>query len=487
MPALLVADESGQIYDHPYLKLAAQSGRRLIRPDLRQLIPLPFGSQLFTMPGRVPIGWDKKAKKFLPCDQFSFNGHKKQCFPVAAFLAPGFLRTLLPAAQVAQGVAKTAQRAVDAAQGAANAAQGATNAAQGAANAAQGAANATQGATQSPRIDLPLWAYTAVGWKDGRFWVTALQIDPNPHWHPKYFQNDQQVARAVRTFLREMPDNRLVQQLSRCALEYHCFAAKNLFLKRWECPLPTSPVCNARCLGCLSLQPGECCPSSQERITFVPKVDELVEVALPHLSVEDAIVSFGQGCEGEPLLQADTLAATVSRLRKETPRGVINLNTNGSLPNRAEDVYRAGLDSVRVSLNSLIPTSYNRYYSPCGYTFDHVIETVERARKLGLFTSINLLIFPGLTDRQKECERLYQFIGQIGVDLIQMRNLNIDPDLYLERMKIDEEAAAGAEENKGEFVPIWEIVETLRKRFPLLKLGYFNKPRQEMLPAVKNK
>ena len=437
MPALLVADESGQIYDHPYLKLAAQSGRRLIRPNPEQLIPLPFGSQLFTMPGRIPIGWDKKAKKFLPCDQFTFNGHRKRCFPVAAFLAPGYLRTLLPAVRVPQ--------------------------------------------ESADRVNLPLWAYTAVGWKDGRFWVTGLQIDPNPHWHPKYFQNDQQVARAVRLFLREMPDNRLVRQLSRCALEYHCFAAKNLFLKRWECPLPTSPVCNARCLGCLSLQPGEYCPSSQERITFVPKVDELVEVALPHLSVEDAIVSFGQGCEGEPLLQADTLAATVSRLRKETPKGIINLNTNGSLPLRAEEVYKAGLDSVRVSLNSLIPTSYNRYYSPCGYTFDHVLETVERARKRDLFTSINLLIFPGLTDRQEECERLYQFIEQSGINLIQMRNLNIDPDLYMERMKIDEEEGNG-EENRGEFVPIWEIVETLRRRFPRLKLGYFNQPRQEVYP-----
>ncbi|MEW5803748.1 MAG: radical SAM protein [bacterium] len=429
MPALVVADESGQIYDHPYLKLAAQSGRRMVRPDRRHLIPLPFGSQLFTMPGRIPVGWDKKAQRFVPGDQFSFDGHKKRCFPVAAFLAPGFLRTLLPATRTAQ---------------------------------------------EGPGTDLPLWAYTAVGWEDGRFWVSALQIDPNPHWHPKYFQNDEQVARAVRSFVKQMPDNRLVRQLSRCALEYHCFAAKNLFLKRWECPLPTSPVCNARCLGCLSLQPGECCPSSQERITFVPEVDELVEVALPHLSAaEDAIVSFGQGCEGEPLLQADTLAATVRTLRRETQKGVINLNTNGSLPQRAEEVYRAGLDSVRVSLNSLISTSYDRYYAPCGYTFDHVIETVERARKLDIFTSINLLVFPGLTDRKKECERLYQFIEEVGVDLIQMRNLNIDPDLYIERMKIDEE-------DNGDFVPVWEIVETLRKRFPHLKLGYFNQPSSQL-------
>jgi len=423
VPALLVADESGRIYDHPYLKLAGQSGHHLVRPDHKQLIPLPFGSQLFMMPGRIPVGWDSRARRFTPCEQFSFNGKKKQCFPVAAFLAPGFLRTLLPATQVTPGAS---------------------------------------------RPNLPLWAYTAVGWKDGRFWVSALQIDPNPHWHPKYFQDDQMTAKAVRSFLQEKPKNRLVRQLSRCALEYHCFAAKNFFLQRWECPLPTSPVCNARCLGCLSLQPGECCPSSQERICFVPKVDELVEVALPHLiKADDAIVSFGQGCEGEPLLQADTLARTIHQVRKKTSRGIINLNTNGSLPDKAEEVYRAGLDSVRVSLNSLIPDSYCRYYSPHGYSFEQVLETIHKARELNLYTSINLLVFPGITDRRKECEMLYQFIEQSGINLIQMRNLNIDPDLYLERM---------GEEDRGEFVPIWEIVDTLRRRFPQLRLGYFNQP-----------
>jgi len=33
MPSLVVADESGQIYDHPYLKLAAKSGYQFIQPQ----------------------------------------------------------------------------------------------------------------------------------------------------------------------------------------------------------------------------------------------------------------------------------------------------------------------------------------------------------------------------------------------------------------------------------------------------------------------
>jgi len=375
------------------------------------------------MPERVSVGWDNKKQNFVPCSHLVINGEKRRCFPVASFLSPGYLRTLLPATQI----------------------------------------------TATLQTTLPLWAYCAIGWKDEKFWVTGLQIDPNPHWHPKNFQDDQQIAFAVDNFLREKPNNRLLQQLGRCALEYHCFAAKNLFLKRWECPLPTSPVCNSRCLGCLSLHPAGDCPSSQERIKFVPSVDELVEVALPHLSLEDSIVSFGQGCEGEPLLQTDTLVRTVRQLRKQTRQGIINLNTNGSLPHQAEKLYKAGLDSIRVSLNSLDPTFYNRYYRPVGYSFNDVMETLKRAKAYKVFTAINLLIFPGITDRQKEFGKLFQFIKKIGVDLIQMRNLNIDPDLYIDKMKTQEK-------NLGEFMPIWKIVETLRSTFPKLKLGYFNQP-----------
>ena len=68
------------------------------------------------------------------------------------------------------------------------------------------------------------------------------------------------------------------------------------FMERWEAPLPAAPGCNSQCLGCISLQPGDCCPASHDRIDFVPTVDELCQVAVPHLTtVDQGIVSFGQG------------------------------------------------------------------------------------------------------------------------------------------------------------------------------------------------
>ncbi|MCJ7642251.1 MAG: radical SAM protein, partial [Desulfobacterales bacterium] len=259
----------------------------------------------------------------------------------------------------------------------------------------------------------------------------------------------------------------LLRQLSRCALEYRCFAAKNVFFKRWECPLPTSPSCNANCLGCISLQPSECCPASQERIDFVPTVDEVVSVAFPHLEkAEDAIVSFGQGCEGEPLMQWQLLERSIWKLREKTDRGTINLNTNGSYPGRVEQLCDAGLDSIRVTLNSPSPKLYACYHQPRGYTFKEIVASLIAAKGKGIYTSINLLVFPGLTDREKEVERLIALIRRTDLDLIQMRNLNIDPDLYLEAM------------GRGEGIGISQMIDVLKAEFPSLQFGYFNRTKE---------
>ena len=423
-PRLVLSDPEGNIFNHPFLKLSGRSGDRFLLPHSSELVPLPQGSQLFSLPGRVPIGWDEERRSFIPSRKVSLGKKEVECAAVAAFLPPGYIRTLLPATQL------------------------------------------------KPRAPtLPLWAYSAVGWKDGKFWAPGLFIDANPHWNPKYFENDLLLKRKVHTFLRRNPENRLLQQLSRCALEYHCFAAKNVFFRRWECPLPTSPSCNADCMGCISLQPSECCPASQERIGFIPTVDEVLGVALPHLEeAEDAIVSFGQGCEGEPLIQWRLLENSILKFREKTHRGTINLNSNGSFPKRLVKLCEAGLDSVRITLNSPHLKFYKRYHRPKGYSFGEVTDSLAQAKEKGVYTSINLLVFPGFTDREEELEGLIELIRKVNLDLIQMRNLNIDPDLYLKAM------------GKGEGVGISKMIDILKKEFPSLQFGYFNRTKENFYP-----
>jgi pyruvate-formate lyase-activating enzyme len=417
LPALVLSDPEGNIIDHPSLKLSGRSGDRFLLPPSSELVPLPEGSQLFTLPGRIPVGWDDGRRAFAPLRKLGLKNKEVECIAVAAFLPPGFIRTFLPATQL-----------------------------------------------KSKAPTLPLWAYSAVGWKDGKFWATGLFIDSNPHWDPKYFGDDRLLKRKVHTSLSKSPKNRLLRQLSKCALEYHCFAAKNVFFRRWECPLPTSPSCNASCIGCISLQPSECCPASMERIRFVPSVDEVLEIALPHLEeAKDAIVSFGQGCEGEPLMQWRLLERSIFEFRAKTDRGTINLNTNGSFPDRVEKLCEAGLDSVRVTLNSPHRQYYNRYHKPKGYTFGKVADSLIKAKEKGIYTSINLLVFPGFTDRDEEVKGLIELIRKTNLDLIQMRNLNIDPDLYLKAM------------GRGEGMGISQMIEILKEEFPSLQFGYFNR------------
>lgn len=99
------------------------------------------------------------------------------------------------------------------------------------------------------------------------------------------------------------------------------------------------------------------------------------------------IYSFGQGCEGDPLMNPDLLVESVRLFRSRGGVGTVNCNTNASRTEAVERLAQAGLSSIRVSLNSARPEVYERYYRPHGYSFDDVRRSIAVApeeRPLGL-------------------------------------------------------------------------------------------------------
>jgi hypothetical protein len=100
LPKLVFADRNGKIYDHPSLGMAGRSGHTFVLPEQGELVPLPEGSQLFTMPGRFPVGWDEEEGNFVVLDEVETCAEKTSCLAVAAFLPPGYTRTLLPATKL---------------------------------------------------------------------------------------------------------------------------------------------------------------------------------------------------------------------------------------------------------------------------------------------------------------------------------------------------------------------------------------------------
>jgi molybdenum cofactor biosynthesis enzyme MoaA len=303
---------------------------------------------------------------------------------------------------------------------------------------------------------------------NGRLYVAAIQTDDPHKWHPRAF-NKRSLDRLVHEKQAALPTNRIVAQHAHCALDYSCPTASNLFFGRWEMAIAVSPGCNARCIGCISKQEEEDLISPQDRLTFIPTVEEILEVALPHLEqAEDAIVSFGQGCEGEPLLQWRRIEQAIKGMRMHTNKGVININTNASNPRWLQRLYDAGLDTIRASTISGHPETYTAYYRPIGYSFEDVKESLKRARDAGVYSSINLLSFPGMIDREREVEALLSFVRETGLRLIQLRNLNIDPEVLLPRMP--------ALDSMGKALGMRAMIEIIRSELPEVEIGNFTRP-----------
>ena len=419
LPFMLYADGDGRIYEHPYLKMAGFTGPDLSPIEPEDLIPMPEFSKLFYIPSCPPVGLDPNTGKSETIYEMDVEGVSTTCFAVAVFLEPGFVRTHLPAADYS-----------------------------------------------AKSFVLPSWAYGAVGFGDGRYWSAGFEVEYNERWDPRLY-DDRELVPAISDFVEKTPAGPLVNHLTACATENHCFAAKNLFLKRWEAPLPVSRKCNATCLGCLSLQPGASFEASHERIGFTPKMDEIVNLAVAHLNhAPETIVSFGQGCEGEPLTEYELIAESIQEIRRQTRNGTINLNTNGSFPDRIRKIAQNGLDSIRISLNSARPEFYGAYYRPRGYGFDDVTDAIGLSRKMGLYTMINYLVFPGISDQAAEVDALGALISKTGINFLHLKNLCIDPAFYQEKMPATNEKGIG----------IRKMAAHLRERFPDLVLGYFNRP-----------
>jgi len=407
----MFSDGNGNIFEDTSLYVVGRSGWDAYPIPVEDFIELPEGGQLYELPGRRGVGIDVTTGDMRICEKG---------WAVAAFIPPAHTGLFMSAYE-----------------------------------------------TMPDAPTLPLFCYTAAGWHNDKLYVPAVRIEKDIRQECAGYDDDK-IEAGHDNLLTAYPHNRLVQHLmENCCMTYTCPAARNLALGRWECPVPVSPACNANCIGCISFQPiEEEIVSTQDRLTFKPTAEEIVEFTVPHLETAPfPIISYGQGCEGEPLLMWETIRASIIEIRKHTTKGSININTNGSKPDAVKALCEAGLNSMRVSMNSARKAIYTAYYLPNNYQFEDLIESLKVARSFGAWTSINYFVFPGMTDSVEEYEALRKFIKETDLCMIQWRNFNIDPDWYLEKIDVAE---------TGECMGVKQMMELIRDEFPNLKFGYFN-------------
>jgi len=416
-PYILYSDGEGNIFEDTSLYVAGRAGWDAYPVPEEDWIELPNGGNLYELPGRRGIGIDVETGEMRICEKG---------WAVAAFIPPAHTGLYVAAYE-----------------------------------------------TSEDAPTLPLFCYTAVGWLDGKNYVPAVRIEQDIRQDCEGYDQEM-IDAGTENLLKAFHQNRLVKHLmDNCCQTYDCPAARNFAMGRWECPIPISPACNANCIGCISFQPQEEeIISTQDRLTFKPTAAEVVEYTVPHLmNAPFPIVSFGQGCEGEPLLMWETIKEAIIEIRKHTNKGSININTNGSNPKAVAILAEAGLDSIRVSLNSARENIYTAYYRPNNYQFSDIVESLKVMSAAGKWTSINYFVFPGMTDCEEEYEALRKLIIETDLKMIQWRNFNIDPDWYLGKINVIE---------TNELMGIKQMMELIREEFPDLKFGYFNPPMERI-------
>ncbi len=423
----LVANAAGEIFELDGFAATGTAGPHRSILTRADTVKMPHGGELMFLPDRFPVLFNLETDRF---ERVSENPYApgEPLFPVAAFNSPGYVITRTSAYE------------------------------------------------EGPEAGfLPLFSYGAVGWDGTGFRTAVIRVDKEPRQDLRRMPR-QKVIAGVKRMRKTLPDNRLRGHLEKCALEYGCPAGKNFFLGRYEAPLPTARRCNAGCLGCLSLQKEGEIPHSQDRIPFTPSPEDIAGVALAHIRrVGRAVVSFGQGCEGDPLLAADVIEPAIRSIRKATRAGTINMNTNGGRPDILARLLTAGLDSVRISLNSVRNVPYSAYFRPKGYGFADVTASIDTALEKGKWVSLNYLNCPGFTDSPEEIEALETFLRDHRVDMIQWRNLNFDPLRYWEIM--DRAAPLGLPRGMK------RLIGHIRQSFPNLRHGYFNPPKESFTEA----
>ncbi|MDR3559926.1 MAG: radical SAM protein [Negativicutes bacterium] len=406
LPTALYATTEGEIFDAPGYEAVGRVGIWDAPLSLEDLIPLPPGADLMFLPDCSALAAQKG----------DIAPIATTLLAVAAVLPAGYTRTHLPAYR------------------------------------------------KGPETPLlPLYGYTAVAMYADKMYVAAMKSDDNAKWDPRRY-NTSALTGKIDKVKKDLPGNRLVEHLARCSQQWHCCTAQNLFYQRWEAGIPVSPVCNADCLGCISLQPAECCPAPQSRIEFNPSVDEVAAVGSYHLaSAPEAIISFGQGCEGEPALAAETISAAIREMRGKTGRGIINMNTNAGYTAGVKQIVDAGLDSMRVSMISARQPVHQSYYRG-NYLLDAVQESILYAKSKGVYVSLNMLLLPGLNDQPEELAAWLEFLVAASVDMIQLRNLTIDPDVIWAAVPPDKPSLG-----------VRAFVDALRQNLPQMRIGNFSR------------
>jgi len=192
--------------------------------------------------------------------------------------------------------------------------------------------------------------------------------------------------------------------------------------------LPVAPACNIQCRYCIRKY--DCANESRPGITSrVLTPSEALERVRALVDRNENLTVIGIAGPGDPLAN-DATFQTMASVHREFPDLTLCVSTNGlCLPDRLEELLRAGVKSITITINALTPFVAEKIYSWVTYR-GRTLRGREAAERLvvnqqrglinaidaGFMVKINTVYLPGINDA--EIPLIAWFAGIKGADIM---------------------------------------------------------------------
>lgn len=211
-----------------------------------------------------------------------------------------------------------------------------------------------------------------------------------------------------------------------------CFS-KEAHHKFGRIHLPVAPNCNIQCRYCIRKY--DCANESRPGITSkVLSPSEALERVRAVVDRNDNISVIGIAGPGDPLAN-ETTFETLRAVHKEFPDLILCVSTNGLyLPDRLDELVKAGVKSLTITINAVTPGMAEKIYSWASYKGkkymgrDAAVVIVNsqwrglsNAIDAGLIVKVNTVFIPGVNDA--EISLIAWHAGERGADIMNIMPL----------------------------------------------------------------
>ncbi|GBE55668.1 feMo cofactor biosynthesis protein NifB [archaeon BMS3Bbin15] len=175
--------------------------------------------------------------------------------------------------------------------------------------------------------------------------------------------------------------------------------------------VPVAPKCNVQCNYCVRKY--DCANENRPGVTTrVISPDEAMQTIEQAVKMEPRIRVLGIAGPGDPLANTATFE-TLVKTKEEFPYLTRCLSTNGlALPERIDELDRAGITTLTITINAVDPEIGKKIYSFVRYdnktyrgreAFEilskNQLAGLKEASKRGMVVKVNSVLIPGINDK----------------------------------------------------------------------------------------